>query len=247
MQQSKDIVNLMFMYCRDPRTNRLTMASRVFCGGLAAFWLLTATGTAIAGKPEGAKRSSEAQTSAVLATAASTVETTVPITLKTKILGPNDVVQVRVYQEDDLETKAVINKEGQITLPLLGPVEVGQKTPDEATALIRGLYAKDYLVNPQVSVTVVEHAKLRFTVLGQVQRPGTYEFPVNEPLNLLQGIAMGGGYTRLGAPSKVSVQRLQNGKSVVFPLNAELMSKDKKMKPFEIMPDDIITVGERIF
>jgi polysaccharide export outer membrane protein len=109
------------------------------------------------------------------------------------------------------------------------------------------LYARDYLVNPRVSLSIVEHAKLRFTVMGQVQRPGTYEFPSDEPLNLLQGIAMAGGYTRMGAPSKVSLQRIINAQLVIYPLNADQMSKDKKAKPFEIMPDDIITIGERIF
>jgi hypothetical protein len=51
----------------------------------------------------------------------------------------------------------------------------------------------------------------------------------------------------MGAPSKVSLQRLRNGQLVIFPLNADQMSKDKKAHPFELMPDDIITVGERIF
>ena len=185
--------------------------------------------------------------SAPAANVSAPAEVAAPATQRTKVLGPNDCVQVRVYQEEDLETKAVINKDGMITLPLLGPVRVGQKTLEEATELIRGLYEKDYLVNPQVSLTVVEHAKLRFTVLGQVQKPGTYEFPVNQPVNLLQGIAMAGGYTRLGAPSKVTLQRLENGQRVVFPLNAEQMSKDKKTKPFELAPEDIVTVGERIF
>ena len=166
---------------------------------------------------------------------------------KTNALKPNDIILVRIYQEEDLETKATIDRDGWITLPLLGAVQVGQKTPEQATDLIRELYGKDYLVNPRVSLAIVEHAKLRFTVMGQVQRPGTYEFPPDEPLNLLQGIAMAGGYTRMGAPSKVSLQRTSNGQFVIYPLNADQMSKDKKAKPFELMPDDIITVGERIF
>jgi polysaccharide export outer membrane protein len=170
-----------------------------------------------------------------------------PLTQKTNVLKPNDVILVKVYQEDDLETKAAIDRDGLITLPLLGTVEVRNRTPEQATMLIRALYAKGYLVNPRVSLTVLEHAKLRFTVMGQVQRPGTYEFPADEPLNLLQGIAMAGGYTRMGSPSKVSLQRMQNGQPAIYPLNADQMSKDKKAKPFGIMPDDIITVGERIF
>ena len=171
----------------------------------------------------------------------------VVLTQKTNVLKPNDVIMVKVYQEDDLETKTAIDRDGLITLPLLGAVQVRNKTPEQATALIRELYAKDYLVNPRVSLTILEHAKLRFTVMGQVQRPGPYEFPADEPLNLLQGIAMAGGYTRMGAPSKVSLQRMQNGQPAIYPLNADQMSRDKKAKPFEIMPDDIITVGERIF
>jgi polysaccharide export outer membrane protein len=168
-------------------------------------------------------------------------------TPKTNVLKPNDVILVKVYQEDDLETKAAIDRDGWITLPLLGAVQVGKKTPEQAAAVIRDLYGKDYLVNPRVSLMILEHAKLRFTVMGQVQRPGTYEFPADEPLNLLQGIAMAGGYTRMGAPSRVTLQRLQNGQPVIYPLNATQMSKDKNAAPFEIMPDDIITVGERVF
>src|SRR5664279_3088579 len=169
------------------------------------------------------------------------------LTQKTNVLKPNDVILVKVYQEDDLETKTAIDRDGLITLPLLGTVEVRNRTPEQATVLIRELYAKGYLVNPRVSLTVLEHAKLRFTVMGQVQRPGTYEFPADEPLNLLQGIAMAGGYTRMSSPSKVSLQRVQKGQPVIYPLNADQMSKDKQAKPFEIKPDDIITVGERIF
>ena len=169
------------------------------------------------------------------------------LTQKTNVLKANDVILVKVYQEDDLETKATIDRDGLITLPLLGAVEMRNRTPEQATALIRELYAKDYLVNPRVSLSVLEHAKLHFTIMGQVQRPGAYEFNPEEPLNLLQAIAMAGGFTRMGAPTKVSVQRMINGQLAISPLNADQMSKDKKAKPFVLMPDDIITVAERIF
>jgi polysaccharide export outer membrane protein len=178
---------------------------------------------------------------------ADTVKEPGSIALNPNALRPNDLIWVKVYQEDDLEAKTSIDKNGLVTLPLLGAVLVAHKTPSEAAAFIQSLYAKDYLVNPQVSLAVVEKAKLRFTVMGQVQKPGSYEFPDNEPLNLLQGIAIAGGYTRLGAPTKITLQRLQNGKPVIYNLNAELMSKDKKNKPFELLPEDMISVGERVF
>lgn len=161
-------------------------------------------------------------------------------------LSPNDVVQLKVYQEEDLQTQVRVGKDGLVTLPLLGPVKVGGKTLEEATALITSLLDDGYLVNPQVSLTIVEYAKRHFTVLGQVQRPGTFDMPGEESINLLQAISMAGGYTRIGAPWKITLQRTVNDEQKVFKLDADAMSKDKNSKPFEIQPDDTITVGEKI-
>jgi len=165
---------------------------------------------------------------------------------KLYVLGFNDVVQMKVYQEDDMTTQVRIEKDGNVALPLLGSVVIGGKTLEQATKQITELLNKDYLVNPQVNLTVVEYAKRKFTLLGQVQRPGTYEIPNEESINLLQAIAIAGGYTRLGAPWKITVQRMVNGEQKVFKLNAETMSKDKTSKPFIIQTDDTITVGEKL-
>jgi protein involved in polysaccharide export with SLBB domain len=162
------------------------------------------------------------------------------------VLQSSDMVQVSVYQEEDMGAKVRLEKDGTILLPLLGKVEIGGKTLEEASRIIRDLLAREYLVNPQVTLTIVEFAKRRFTVLGQVQRPGSYEMPATEPLNLLQAIAMAGGYTRIGAPGKVTIQRRVRNETRTFKADAEAMSKNQKAKPFEIQPDDTITVGERL-
>jgi protein involved in polysaccharide export with SLBB domain len=164
----------------------------------------------------------------------------------TYLLRPTDIVQVNVYQEEDMGARARLEKDGTILLPLVGKVQIGGKNLEEASRTIRELLARDFLVNPQVSVTVVEYAKRRFTVLGQVQRPGSYEMPSEEALTLLQAIAIAGGYTRIGAPSKITVQRTINSETRTYKLDGEAMSKEKNMKPFEIMADDTITVGERL-
>jgi hypothetical protein len=70
--------------------------------------------------------------------------------------------------------------------------------------------------------------------------------PGEESINLLQAISMAGGYTRIGAPWKITLQRTVNEEQKIFKLDADAMSKDKKSKPFEILPDDSITVGEKI-
>jgi polysaccharide export outer membrane protein len=120
-------------------------------------------------------------------------------------------------------------------------------TVKDATTKIQQLYDKDYLVNPQVNVIVEQFAARHFSVLGQVQKPGSFDFPQNEGMNLLEAIAMAGGYTRLGAPSKVRVRRQENGTEKTISLNAEEMSKDSKKKNFEVLPDDFIYVDERTF
>jgi polysaccharide export outer membrane protein len=164
-----------------------------------------------------------------------------------RMLSPNDVISMTVYQEDDLATKTIIDKNGMVMLPLLGQVKISGLTVGQATARIQQLYDKDYLVNPQVNLIVEHFAERRFAVLGQVQKPGNFDFPQNESVNLLEAIAIAGGYTRLGAPSKVDVRRVENGSPKVYHLDAGEMAKDPKRKPFEIQPDDIITVGERTF
>ena len=162
-------------------------------------------------------------------------------------LQPNDVLEVMVYQEPDLTTKVTLDDRGMVALPLVGPVKLAGLTLEQATAKIRELYDKDYLVNPKVTIQVDQFAVLRFTVLGQVQRPGSFEFPPNESLNLLEGLAMAGGYTRLAAPNKVTLQRNVNGEVKVFHLDADVMARDKTNKPFQILPGDTVTVEERVF
>ena len=163
------------------------------------------------------------------------------------VLRPNDEILMTVYQEDDLKSKTIIDVDGMVMLPLVGQVKIGGMTLGQATAQIQQLYNRDYLVNPQVNLIVEKFAARRFAVLGQVQHPGSFDFPQNEPVNLLEAIAISGGYTRLGAPTKVSVRRVENGSPKIYRLDADAIAKDQKKKPFEILPNDIITVGERTF
>jgi len=166
---------------------------------------------------------------------------------QTYVLSPNDVVQVKVYQEDDLETKMRIGKDGTTSFPLIGVINLGGKTVAQAADLIRARLADGYLVNPQVTVSVVEYAKRRFTVLGQVQKPGTYEIPNEESMTFLQAVAMAGGYTRLANRGSVTVTRMVGGKKTNFNLDLKSATSDLITQPFEILPDDTITVAERIF
>ncbi len=162
------------------------------------------------------------------------------------VLSHNDLIHVKVYQEDDLESKLRVGKDGYVTFPLLGPIKVGGRTVEEATEYIRSLLAKDYLVNPQVVVTIEEYAKRRFTVLGQVARPGTYDFPDEGTTDLLSAISTAGGFTRI-ANQKVVVTRQSGDRQQVIDVDTKRLRTDKAAKPFLLQPGDTITVKEGWF
>ena len=163
------------------------------------------------------------------------------------VLSPNDAVEVDVFQEDDLRTSAVISKDGTINFPLLNSVKIGGLTQAQARDLITNKLRADFLVNPQVSLAVIRFASKRFTMLGQVNRPGSFELPAQENIDLLEAIAMAGGYTRIAEPGKITVKRRVGDKEQVFNVNAKRMAKNPGTERFEVQPGDTITVAESIF
>ncbi|MDR3403822.1 MAG: polysaccharide export protein [Chthoniobacter sp.] len=165
----------------------------------------------------------------------------------TYVLAPNDVLDIKVFQEDDLHSNPRVSTKGTITFPLIGVVTVAGRTPQEAAIAIRALLAKDYLVNPQVTVVVQEYGKRRVTVLGEVQKPGAYDMPDRDRVTLLDAIAMAGGYTRIADPAKIALKRKIDGKETVMKFNAKEMAKNVRTATFEVQPNDIVTVGESLF
>jgi protein involved in polysaccharide export with SLBB domain len=163
------------------------------------------------------------------------------------LLRTEDMITIKVYQEPDLDTEVKVNSKGVISLALVGDVPAAGLLAEVLERKVQDLYAADYLVNPKVTLTVKERAKRHFTVLGQVTRPGVYEFPAEEGLNLLQAVAIAGGYTRMASATKVALQRMQNGEPKVFKYDADRMAKQKDARPVDILPDDVITVPERLF
>jgi protein involved in polysaccharide export with SLBB domain len=170
----------------------------------------------------------------------------VPVVDGNYVLSAQDIVQITVFQEDDLTTKTRVGEDGTVQIPLVGSVKIGGKTIRQASAIIEEALRKDYLVAPQVSLSVSDYAKRRFAVLGQVQKPGTYELPGNETLDLMQAIGLAGGYTRSANPSKIIVKRIVQGSERIFRLNGKEMARSGG-EEFRIQPGDTITVEESFF
>jgi polysaccharide export outer membrane protein len=180
------------------------------------------------------------------------------ITNTSYVLSVNDLVKVEVYKEDDLRREGRIDQDGTISLPLIQTVRVGGRTIADAREMIRRLYEKDYLVSADVSVTlvassqtnkVVEPAKpkLKFTVSGEVKKPGVVEIPEGEKINLVQAIMLAGDFTTLANQKSVTVKREEKGGQKVYTENVQSMLRDSKSKPFEVLPGDVIVVRQTIF
>ena len=161
------------------------------------------------------------------------------------VLAPNESIQIKVFNETELDTTVRIAEDGKITFALIGEVKLGGLTVQKASELMRDRLSARFLVNPQVSISLVEMNRQLFTVLGQVQRPGTYRFPDHGSLSLVQVVGIAGGYTRLANPSRIIVKRVPGDH--VFKLDGKRMASDAGTKPFLIQSGDIITIGERLF
>src|SRR5205814_2108997 len=98
------------------------------------------------------------------------------------VIQSADLVRIQVYQEPDLSGERRVSQEGNVEMPLIGIVDLKNKSVRQAEQLIRKLYDADYLVNPQVNITVIEYAQRWVEVFGQVGSPGLVYFPKEEGL-----------------------------------------------------------------
>ena len=163
-------------------------------------------------------------------------------------LAGGDTVLVRVFREPDLDSQQRLSRDGTINLPLLGIVRLAGKTTNEAAATIVGLLAPDYILHPQVSVSISAYNKQQFTVLGQVNTPGTYVLPEEQQsIDILAAVARAGGFTRLAKLSEVIVRRTTGSREETFNVDVSRMLRDKSTPRFVVQPNDTISVAERFF
>ncbi len=108
-------------------------------------------------------------------------------------IGPGDLLDVKVYEAQDLSTEARVSTRGTVTYPLLGEVDLGGLTVQEAEKRLRGLLQAKYVKDPHVSIFIKEYRSKKVAVVGAVKNPGDYEL-LNRG-HLLEAIALAGGLT----------------------------------------------------
>jgi polysaccharide export outer membrane protein len=159
------------------------------------------------------------------------------------VLASGDTIDLMVYREPDLSMRSKIARDGRVQLPLLGEVGVAGMTVRDAQEHIRKLLNADYLVDPQVYLNIASYTQRKITLIGQVVRPGSYELQGNESLGILEAIGMAGGFTRIADSKNITVKRVASGKTETIKVNTRRL-EDPRGGSFQVLPGDIITVGE---
>ena len=163
------------------------------------------------------------------------------------LIQQSDLLRVQIFQEPELLREVRVTQEYTLFLPLIGLVDVRQKTVRQTEELIRQLYDRDYLVNPQVTITVLEYAQRTVQVLGQVNDSGAIPFPPEQPMSLLDAISRAGGFTRLAERRRIQLTRTDEaGKTETFTINADDLIKGNSSVQWLLKKGDTIFVPERI-
>ena len=147
----------------------------------------------------------------------------------TYILRPNDVIRLDVYEEPELSGPVRILKTGQASFPLIGSVPVGGLSVTAAASRIRDLYAKDYLVDPKVTLTVQEYATEFISVIGAVRNPGQIPMPVSGNLDLAAAMATVGGLAETADANGILLVRA-SGSTSTFDISSIVNGADGRVK-----------------
>lgn len=159
------------------------------------------------------------------------------------VVGAGDVLEISIYENDDLNTTARVTGDGHINLPLVGDVEVMGISVSKIARKINLMYADGYLIDPQVSVFVRDFRSQKATILGQVTRPDLYD--LSGQTTLLELISKAGGL-KAEAGNQAIIKRRSSDKQekvIVIDLKA-LIEKGQSSLNVSILDGDSIYINK---
>jgi polysaccharide export outer membrane protein len=163
--------------------------------------------------------------------------------LKTVGLGSGDVFEVRVYGEPTLTGLYRVAEDGSIAFPLVGRLEVKEKNSRQISELLSERLRDGFLVAPSVSVYVKEYTSRKIFVLGEVRNPGTFPFAIE--MNVVEAVALAGGFSPTANHDYVVVTREVNGQETRIPVPVGKISKGLAAN-LELQSGDIVYVSDTL-
>ena len=171
--------------------------------------------------------------------------TVAPIEEDEALLAAGDVIDLVIFYGIH-ENKATyrLGPSGSVSVQFIGSVVATGKTVGQLQQEIRTQLADGYLVDPIVSVTLIEANSRRVSVFGQVQRAGTIKYTPG--MTIVDAVAQSGGFTPMARKNMVQVTRLVNGRKVTYTVPVELIGEGRRPN-FPMAAGDYVFVTERTF
>jgi len=157
------------------------------------------------------------------------------------LIQPEDDLRIKVWRHPDLDTEVTVGANGTVNLPLLGKVQVAGMTPEAVEDNLAGLWAKNFLKNPYVSVSILNK---KFFVLGEVKNPGSYE--MGGSITILKALSMAGGLGDYAAQGSIYVLRENSNESKRIDVDVPAV-RSGEAEDFQIQPGDVINVPQSLF
>ncbi len=157
-------------------------------------------------------------------------------------IGPKDLLEVTAMGVQEINKLAVrVSEDGRINLPLIGEVEVNNLTKSEVEKKLVGLLSEKYVINPQVSIFIVEYKSKRVSILGAVEKPGPYELLGRQ--TIMSIISQAGGMTRDAGNDIIVIRQLADGSSTSIRISIDdLFVKGEAKLNIPLEPNDIINI-----
>ena len=156
-------------------------------------------------------------------------------------LHPNDQLDIAVWGQADLNRTVRIREDGAFSFPFLGEVQAQGRTLHELEQQMGRALEHGYLVNPHMSVKLIG---ARFSVLGEVERPGTY--PLEGRVDLLAALSMAGGLSKFGAPRVEIIRVMPEGQKASYDLDVNAILAGQQ-ETILVHPNDTLHVKRRLF
>lgn len=163
-------------------------------------------------------------------------------------IGVDDMVQVSVWRNPELGITAPVRPDGKISVPLVGDVVAGGRTPGEVAQDVQQKLGT-YVLEPQVTVILTElrsHEYLsRVRVTGAVRQP--VSIPYRQGMTVLDAVLAAGGLTEFAAPGKSSLHRKSGDGSNSYGVQLDnILNHGDLSTNYKVAPGDVITVPERV-
>ena len=142
-------------------------------------------------------------------------------------IGPEDVLHISVWKEEDLDRKVLVRPDGGVSFPLAGDIQVSGRTPLEVQDEIRSRLQR-YIPDAEVTVSVDTISGYTVFVLGEVEEPG--QFTLGRYVDVVQALTLAGGFTPYANGRSIQILRRQDGKELTFEFDFRDVSRGRNLQ-----------------